>query len=133
MQNYAEANLIPRNMNNQSIELKDMNNNTQNIIPRESLPMLINQISPSQIQRIPKKIINQWGTFPSEVECPFCHKNVKTKVQTNCNVGSCCLCFWLSCIIWAVILLFRGKEIGCNDATHKCPNCKNVIGVYHSC
>ena len=65
-------------------------------------------------------------------ECPFCHKNIKTKIQTNCKVGSCCLCFRLRCIILAAILLFRGKEIGCNDATQRCPNCKNVIDIYHS-
>ena len=134
MQNYADTNLIPRKINNHSIELQDIdNNNNQNEIQSESLPMVINQITPSQIQRIPKKTINEWGTFPGEVECPFCHKNIKTNVQTNCNIGSCCLCFWLSCIIWAIFLLVRGKEIGCNDATHRCPNCKNVIGVYHSC
>ena len=133
MQNYADTNLIPRKINNHSIELQDIDNNNQNEIQSESLPMVINQITPSQIQRIPKKTINEWGTFPGEVECPFCHKNIKTNVQTNCNIGSCCLCFWLSCIIWAIILLVRGKEIGCNDATHRCPNCKNVIGVYHSC
>ena len=134
MQNYADTNLIPRKINNHSIELQDIdNNNNQNEIQSESLPMVINQITPSQIQRIPKKTINEWGTFPGEVECPFCHKKIKTNVQTNCNIGSCCLCFWLSCIIWAIILLVRGKEIGCNDATHRCPNCKNVIGVYHSC
>ena len=135
MQNYADTNLIPRKINNHSIELQDIddNNINQNEIQSESLPMVINQITPSQIQRIPKKTINEWGTFPGEVECPFCHKNIKTNVQTNCNIGSCCLCFWLSCIIWAIILLVRGKEIGCNDATHRCPNCKNVIGVYHSC
>ena len=134
MQNYADTNLIPPKINNHSIELQDIdNNNNQNEIQSESLPMVINQITPSQIQRIPKKTINEWGTFPGEVECPFCHKNIKTNVQTNCNIGSCCLCFWLSCIIWAIILLVRGKEIGCNDATHRCPNCKNVIGVYHSC
>ena len=133
MQNYADTNLIPRKINNHSIELQDIDNNNQNEIQSESLPMVTNQITPSQIQRIPKKTINEWGTFPGEVECPFCHKNIKTNVQTNCNIGSCCLCFWLSCIIWAIILLVRGKEIGCNDATHRCPNCKNVIGVYHSC
>ena len=47
MKNYAEAELIPQKENNQTIELKDMNNINQNVIPRESLPILINQISPS--------------------------------------------------------------------------------------
>ena len=56
MQNYADTNLIPRKINNHSIELQDIdNNNNQNEIQSESLPMVINQITPSQIQRIPKK------------------------------------------------------------------------------
>ena len=66
------------------------------------------------------------------MEYPFCHKKIKTKIKTNCNLGSCCLYFWLSCIILGAILLFRGKEIGCNDDIQRCPNCKNVIGVCHS-
>ena len=135
MQNYADSfslsDINPHIVNDKNIELKEIN------YPKEeqtdTLPMLINQISPSQIHSIPNTIINEWGTFPHEVECPFCHKNVKTNVEANFNMESCCLCFWLSCITWAIILLIMGKEIGCADATHRCPNCKNVIGVYRSC
>ena len=152
--------LNPHLINNQVIELKDINSNDSNnninnniknninikdinnIINNdnankenemETLPMLINQITPSQIHSIPNTVINEWGTYPHKVECPFCHKEVNTSVEASCNMGSCCLCFWLSCVTWAIILLFMGKEIGCADATHRCPNCKNVIGIYRSC
>ena len=135
MQNFADSSLIsninPHPVNSRNLELKDLSN--QNEVQRDNLPMLINQITPTQIQSIPNRIINEWGTFPHSVECPFCHENVTTKVEASCNMGSCCLCFWLSCITWAIYLLIKGKEIGCADATHRCPNCKNVIGVYRSC
>ena len=138
MQNYADSSIIssisslnPYLVNQQNIELKDLSNQNENHI--DTLPMLINQITPSKIHIIPNTVINQWGTFPQSVECPFCHKKVTTNVEASCNMGSCCLCFWLSCITWAIVLLIRGKEIGCADATHRCPNCKNVIGVYRSC
>ena len=138
MQNYADSSIIssisslnPYLVNQQNIELKDLSNQNENHI--DTLPMLINQITPSKIHIIPNTVINQWGTFPHSVECPFCHKKETTNVEASCNMGSCCLCFWLSCITWAIVLLIRGKEIGCADATHRCPNCKNVIGVYRSC
>ena len=138
MQNYSDSSLItsisninPYPINQQNIELKEQINQNENHF--DTLPMLINQITPSKIHIIPNTVINQWGTFPHNVECPFCHKQVKTNVEASCNMGSCCLCFWLSCITWAIVLLIMGKEIGCADATHRCPNCKNVIGVYRSC
>ena len=135
MQNFADSSslsdIYPHIVNNKNIELKEINDLKEN--QTDNLPMLINQITPTEIHSIPNTVINEWGTFPHEVECPFCHKNVKTNVEASCNMGSCCLCFWLSCVTWAIILLIMGKEIGCADATHRCPNCKNVIGVYRSC
>ena len=135
MQNFADTSSLsdinPHLVKKQNIELKEITNPTEN--QTDTLPMLINQITPSQINSIPNKIINEWGTFPHEVQCPFCHKKIQTNVETSCNMGSCCLCFWLSCITWAIILLILGKEIGCADAIHRCPNCKNIIGTYRSC
>ena len=106
-------------------------NNNQ--IDTSNQPIIVNQVNPLPIRSIPLSVINSWGSIPHNVICPYCNQNILTNVQASCNMGSCCLCFWLSCIIWAIILLCMGKEIGCADATHKCPNCKNVIGVYRSC
>ena len=93
MQNFADSpsfsDLNPHLVNTQNIELKEVNNTQENQI--ENLPMLINQITPSEIHSIPNTVINEWGTFPHEVECPFCHKTVKTKVEACCNMGSCSL------------------------------------------
>ena len=82
---------------------------------------------------IPFSEINSWGSMPHEINCPHCGKLITTEVETSCNMGSCCLCFWLSCVIWIIILLCMGKEIGCADAIHRCPECKNIIGSYRSC
>ena len=78
MQNYADSSIIssisslnPYPVNQQNIELKDLSNQNENHI--DTLPMLINQITPSKIHIIPNTVINQWGTFPHSVECPFCH------------------------------------------------------------
>ena len=85
MQNFADSpsfsDLNPHLVNTQNIELKEVNNTQENQI--ENLPMLINQITPSEIHSIPNTVINEWGTFPHEVECPFCHKTVKTKVEAS--------------------------------------------------
>ena len=96
-------------------------------------PILVNKINNKSINSIPLSDIDTWGTIPHNINCPFCHKNVTTLVETNFNFGSCCLCFWLSCIVWGIILISMGKEIGCADVIHKCPYCKKVIGIYHSC
>ena len=116
---------------NQNVELNILGDNNQ--MDNVNQPIFVNQLNPLPIHCIPLSDINSWGSMPHNATCPFCHQNVTTLVEANCNMGSCCLCFWLSCIIWAIILLCMGKEIGCADATHKCPNCKNVIGVYRSC
>ena len=130
-----DGNLISTNaallQQNQNIELNQVGTNNQ--AENTNQPIFISQEGPLPVHVIPLSDINKWGSLPHTVTCPFCHQNVTTSVEASCNMGSCCLCFWLSCIIWALILLCMGKEIGCADATHKCPNCKNVIGVYRSC
>ena len=92
-----------------------------------------NQLAPLSRSGIPFSEINSWGSMPHEINCPHCGKLITTEVETSCNMGSCCLCFWLSCVIWIIILLCMGKEIGCADAVHRCPECKNIIGSYRSC
>ena len=125
--NQAQLN----NIQSPGIEMNPIITNNQ--MDNANQPMISNQVNPIPIHTIPLSDINSWGSIPRKVTCPYCHQNVTTSVTASCNMGSCCLCFWLSCIIWAIILLAMGKEIGCADATHKCPNCKNIIGVYRSC
>ena len=123
-----EPTLVNHHQDNNSNPIK-----LKNQIDNPNQPLLVKKEDQLPIETISLSEINSWGSIPHEVTCPFCHKKVVTSVEENCNMASCCLCFWLSCIIWAAILYCTGKEIGCVDAIHKCPNCKNVIGVYHSC
>ena len=130
-QNIIDINQQPMTPQNPGIELNPIVSGNQ--MDNANQPMINNQVKPLPIHTVPLSDIDSWGSIPHNVTCPYCHQNVTTSVTASCNMGSCCLCFWLSCIIWAIILSCTGKEIGCADATHKCPNCKNVIGVYRSC
>ena len=75
----------------------------------------------------------KFGTVPVSITCQFCKNPVTTVVEKTCNCGSCCLCCFTGLFIWICIQCCRDKEIGCKDATHKCPSCGNVLGTYQSC
>ena len=64
--------------------------------------------------------------------CPHCNQNIVTEVETQFNCANCCLCCW-NWIIWLIVQLARDKELNCTDATHRCPNCKNIVGKYDAC
>ena len=91
MQNYSDSSLItsisninPYPINQQNIELKEQTNQNENHF--DTLPMLINQITPSKIHIIPNTVINQWGTFPHNVECPFCYVSASNKGENFENI-----------------------------------------------
>ena len=75
----------------------------------------------------------KFGTVPVSITCQFCKNPVTTVVEKTCSCGSCCLCCWTGLFIWICIQCCRDKEIGCKDATHKCPSCGNILGSYQSC
>ena len=87
-------------------------------------------------QAVPPVIIsshNYLGTSPVSITCPLCKKSITTNVETSCNCATCLLCWITGFILFACIQCCSGKEIGCCDAIHKCPNCSNIIGTYSSC
>ena len=75
----------------------------------------------------------EFKTVPVSITCQFCKNPVTTIVEKKCSCSSCCLCCWTGLLIWICIQACRNKEIGCNDATHKCPSCGNILGHYESC
>ena len=66
---------------------------------------------------------------PVQMICPFCKQNITTTVERQFNCCACCLC-WLIGVFYFIIQAVRGKDLCCDDATHRCPQCNNVIGVY---
>ena len=92
--------------------------------PMQNQPLVVNQYVP---------LLNtHFKTSPVALVCPHCNQNIVTEVETQFNCANCCLCCW-NWVIWLVIQLVRDKEFNCTDATHRCPNCKNVLGKYDAC
>ena len=104
----------------------------------------------------------KWTINPRLVICPFCQKNIKTRVEKEFSPLTCCI--WASCIILLPLLLLAAASGGgcagdccskkkeeekkdeteviekndeccicCYDGTHYCPECGKVLGIYKSC
>ena len=87
-------------------------------------PIVVNQAIP----QAPLKL----KTMPASIVCPHCHNNVTTVVDTQFNCLNCCFC-WFFCICWCCVNLINDKDFNCTDATHKCPQCGQVVFQYNAC
>ena len=67
---------------------------------------------------------------PVFLNCPFCHQNVTTSVETSFSFCACCLCMCTGLTIYLCIQLCRGKDICCKNAIHICPSCGKQLGYY---
>ena len=90
-------------------------------------------VSPANINSI---VVNQpinngivFGRTPLEAVCPRCKSPVTTVVEDRCNGAAWGFCCVASCI-YVCYQCVRGKDLGCNDTQHFCPNCKCMIGAY---
>ena len=95
---------------------------SQNVVYNQAQPQVVNVISGQT-----------FGTKPVSITCQFCKNPVTTNVEKSCNCCSCLLCCWTGFIFWVCIQCCRNKEINCCDATHKCPQCGQILGNYTSC
>ena len=91
-------------------------------------PPVVNQQQPVVVYQQPLIL----KTSPASIVCPHCNNQITTVVETNCNCLNCCFC-WFFCCIWLIVELVNGKDLNCQDATHKCPSCGCVIGSYSAC
>ena len=97
------------------------------IIPYSSLPIVVNQYSPTIIRPY------EFGTCPMSIVCMFCRHPITTNTDCECNCGSFCLCCLIGYLFFMWVQLCRGKSICCCDVIHKCPNCGAFLGKYTSC
>ena len=90
--------------------------------------IIVNQVTPAVTVAIPATRATPYLTV-----CPYCRNQVMTSSIQTFNCCTCLLC-WCTGLIWfCIIQSIRGKDIGCYDAVHKCPNCGQTIGIYESC
>ena len=145
----------PQNMDSEISEKRDLDQNPQNIPPQTrnnyipqqipnqvhnnlqqyDMPVLMqpggnvivaNQLLPTIIISSPVKL----SLNPVSMTCIFCHLTITTVVEQSFNCGACLLCYITGCCVFFCIQACLNKEIGCCDATHKCPNCGAILGKY---
>ena len=92
-------------------------------------PIIVSPINTNAlvVNQPTEKIV--FGRAPLAACCPYCRANITTVVEDVCNGAAfsfCCICF----CIYACYQSSRGKDLGCSDTKHRCPNCKRVIGSY---
>jgi hypothetical protein len=86
--------------------------------------ILVNQVKPTYLVSAPVK----FRRSPVSIVCPHCKVLVNTDVEETFNCLTCCLYCLTGCIIYACIQCCNGKEVGCCDTKHKCPNCGTILG-----
>ena len=85
------------------------------------------------VQTVPTVVANNPIKFtksPMAIVCPRCTASITTNIQEECNWSACGLCCYTGFCIFACIQCCNGKDIGCTDVKHYCPNCGQLIGGY---
>ena len=90
--------------------------------------IIVNQVTPAVTVAIPAMQATPYLTV-----CPYCRLQVMTSSIQTFNCCTCLLCWCTGLLCFCIIQSIRGKDIGCYDAVHKCPNCGQTIGMYESC
>ena len=117
----------------QPMPYPNQNNYPQQPIPY-SQPIIQGTAYPNAVIVNQPVIISGTNQFfsssPISTTCQFCKASVTTSVEKSFNILACLLCLFTGFLIFACIQCCSGKDILCCDATHKCPNCGNMVGRY---
>ena len=148
------------NTNEQGNKLSDISNTLAYAYPIVAKQNQITQLIDNQ--KPIKVSTKKFYIYPKSITCPYCLKQIKTEVETSCNICTCISCFLLFIFIFPLALFAgfcgycscicteKGCCCGCNcccrcdcerccdgnccyDGVHKCPNCKRIIYNYNSC
>jgi len=103
-------------------------NSETRIITYQNRPVVVNQSSPTVIGGG-----YEFGTSPIPITCSFCRSSITTDTECEFNCGACCLCLAVGYCCFMCIQSCRGKSLCCCDYTHRCPNCRSMLGKYSSC
>ena len=85
------------------------------------------------IQTVPTVVVNAPTKFtksPMSLVCPRCKASITTNIQEEFNWSAFCLCCFTCFVIFACIQCCNGKDLGCTDVKHFCPNCGQMVGGY---
>ena len=106
---------------------------------KQSEDIIINQHMPT---------ITAFTLEPAQLKCPFCKREIISEVVESFNCCTCLLVFFaiIFCAIPLLICSGLFNSVNCNlcnadyncgcgcccDATHLCPKCKRIVGIYDS-
>ena len=94
----------------------------QNVVVNHGLP-----------QSVPVATGDQLLSSPVTILCPDCKVTVTTNVKKSINCCNCVFCIFSLGIFWACHQCCKHKSMHCCDATHQCPTCGKVFGIYSAC
>ena len=98
-----------------------------NVIVAQPQPLLQGGIIVNQGQ--PFFPIQPINVNPVPMTCPFCKNQMTTVVEKKFSCAACCICVLIG-VCYFIMQAVRGKDLFCDDATHRCPHCNNVVGTY---
>ena len=84
------------------------------------------QTAPTVVENTPIK----FSKSPMSAVCPGCKATVTTNIRDEFNWSACLFCCCTLFVIFACVQICNGKDIGCTDVKHFCPNCGQMIGGY---
>ena len=98
----------------------------------ETNPLIPPQTAYNQMNPVsyPPNDIFQYN--PTVITCPYCGQTVRTIVEEKINCCNCLFCM-LGVIPWCIHKCCTNKPLGCSNATHSCPNCTKVVGIFNAC
>ena len=141
--------------NNYNTEILKIKENSETKNSNQKNNMIANQVNGTQPQNDP--VVNQtpgviianqtapiivesspvvFRKTPISMTCPYCGLSITTEIDSSLNCliflmylyGCCCAFLWLFPLC---LQLCTNKEIcNCCDVTHRCPNCRRVLGKY---
>ena len=120
------------NPNNQHIQEISIKGYAQPVLITEGNPKNIIDNQSIQTQSTAYNIECNFGTSRNSTMCLFCRKHIKTDVALTCNYEAFFLCLITGFFCYFFIKWCLKKDLFCCDVIHKCPECGNIIGVYHA-
>jgi len=126
----------------------------------DNININVNELGNSNIenqdnQGIVPDILDNVGTTPVSVDCPYCNSHIQSNVNSNCN-GLTIFLYIMMIIVFPIMCIASIYKAGsgtsrccmcygssdeegggscdcCNDVTHTCPKCGKVLGESDSC
>ena len=142
-QQYSNININQPDINTQDkYKPNYVNQELQDGQTPNTVNVVNNQMSPTNIT------LRKLGPYNAKLKCPYCKKDIETKIKDSCSCVTLCCYFFFYCMASCIICCFQdgtmcnSKEcssccndcrcVNCLDVDHFCPKCGNKVGFRDS-